>query len=191
MKRTNLGFTLVEIMVAVSVVGFLLSIIILGLRLIKEKNNITQAVASADVFIKAVELYNDQMGFYPPEVNRGFDPGLLQPLPWNPEDGRTVNHSCAHCPSDWQTIVQEKWDGPYLGRWPSFTPWGGKYDYNYWASGATRYGCPVPPGVYIGIQRDRNDQNPITVTAEQEMVNKGLDFDDCINGEAQVILFLL
>lgn len=87
--------------------------------------------------------------------------------------------------------MQQLWSGPYLASWPRFTPWNGKFDYNYWPTGTVRYGCTISPGVYIGIQRDYADANPITQSAEQMMIDQRLDQDGCVNGEAQIVLFRL
>ena len=73
------------------------------------------------------------MGFYPPDVNRGWDPGLSSTTPSNPDNHGTSGADCSHCPEDWEDIVAAQWQGPYIKNWPQLTPWGGKYDYNYWA----------------------------------------------------------
>ena len=189
--RPLTGFTLVELLVVVSVVSLLSSVVLASLNSAREKGRVAQAASNADAFRRAVELYNDRMGFYPPDVGRGWDPGFLKPLPWNPDTGATSIPSCGHCPSGWDAIAAQRWDGPYIGSWPHSTPWGGKYDYNYWESGAGRYGCTVPAGVYIGIQRDYADVNPIPPAGEQAMLDSRIDADGCLNGEAQVILFRL
>jgi prepilin-type N-terminal cleavage/methylation domain-containing protein len=189
--RSNSGFTLIELLVVISIIGLLSSVVFASLQSAREKGKVAQALSNADALKKATELYNDQMGFYPPDLGRGWDPGFLKPLPWNPDTGATAIPSCGHCPPNWDQIVLERWDGPYLASWPKFTPWGGKYDYNYWPSGSIRYGCSVSPGVYQGIQRDYADLNPISALAEQLMIDQGNDLDNCLNGEAQVIMFRL
>ncbi|PIS22574.1 hypothetical protein COT50_01165, partial [candidate division WWE3 bacterium CG08_land_8_20_14_0_20_41_10] len=64
-------------------------------------------------------------------------------------------------------------------------------DYNYWPVGANRYGCTISPGVYIGVQGDYTDQNTIPASAEQDMIDKNLDSDNCLNGESQMLLIKL
>jgi len=189
--RKEKGFTLVELLVVIGIVGLLSSIILLNLRDAREKSRVASAGGTARNLRLASELYYADMGFYPPDVNRGWDPGFMQPLPYNPDTGDHTLPSCDHCPADWDTIVQAKWSGPYLGFWPQFTPWGGKYDYNYWSTATTRYGCIVPAGIYVGVQGDYNNQHTIPVYAEQLMVNQGYDTDGCINGESQMILIKL
>lgn len=185
------AFTLIELLVVIAIIGLLASIIFISINSAREKGKAAEAVSTADAFRKAVELYNYQIGFYPPDTNRGWDPGFMKSLPWNPDTGATAIQDCPHCPSDWQTQAQTKWDGPYLSSWPNFTPWGGKYDYNYWPLRSERYGCSVPSGIYIGIQRDYSDNNQISQKAEQWMLDNKIDADNCLNGEAQLILFSL
>ena len=189
-KRTP-GFTLIELLVVISIISLLSSIVLVSVNSAREKGRVAQAISNADAMRQAVELYNDQMGFYPPDTGRGWDPGLTKALPWNPDTGATTIPACGQCPTGWDTIVQQRWNGSYLASWPTLTPWNGKYDYNYWPDGASRYGCNVPPGVYIGIQRDYADVNPISAAAEQLMLDQHMDADGCLNGEAQILLFRL
>lgn len=190
-ENTRPGFTLIELLVVISIISLLSSIVLATLNSAREKGKFAQAVADAAAFKTAIEFYNDQMGFYPPDLGRGWDPGLMKPLPWNPDTGATTIPACAWCPAGWDTIAQQRWDGPYLRSWPGPTPWGGTYDYNYWPTGSTRYGCTIPPGVYIGVQRDYADVKPISAQAEQLMLDQRIDGDGCLNGEAQIMLFRL
>ena len=197
----NMGFTLIELLVVIAIIGSLAAMVLVSLRSAREAAVVVQAGAIQREMTVAVELYFDQMGFYPPDVNRGWDPGLVRTLPWNADEEAgepptgayaSPGTDCSHCPSDWETIVQERWNGPYIPAWPRFTPWRGKYDYNYWGSEATRAGgCVVPPGIYIGVQGDYAGANNIPSSAEVEMVGKGFDYDGCINGEAQLLLWRL
>jgi hypothetical protein len=49
----------------------------------------------------------------------------------------------------------------------------------------------VAPGIYIGIQRDYEDKNPISEKAEKMILNQNLDGDGCLNGESQLPLYKL
>jgi len=151
-QKKQKGFTLIELLVVIAIIGLLSSIVLVSLKNVKEKGKTAQAGSVARMLVLATEFYYDDMGFYPPDVLRGWDPGFMQPLPYNPDTGASDIPACSHCPPNWNDIVQVKWNGPYLNVWPQFTPWGGKYDYNYWGSGATRYGCMFLQEFMLGFK---------------------------------------
>jgi general secretion pathway protein G len=189
--KNKKGFTLIEILVVVSIIGLLASIILVSVGSAREKGKVANAGNTAKNLTLALELYYSDMGFYPPDVSRGWDPGFQQPLPYNPDTGQSDTPVCSYCPSNWADIVQEKWNGPYIQIWPQLTPWKGKYDYNYWSIETVRYGCSIMPGIYIGIQGDYNNENIIPSYAEQAMIDQDYDADNCINGESQILLYPL
>ncbi|MBI4086535.1 type II secretion system protein [Candidatus Kaiserbacteria bacterium] len=191
------GFTLIELLVVIAIIGLLASVVMASLNSARDKGRIAASVQTQRQMERALALYYDDMGFYPPDVGRGWDPGLAKALPYNPDAGVDCNltpgscGACAHCPSDWVAQAQARWRGPYLSVWPGATPWGGEYDYNYWGTGAGRYGCTVPAGMYIGVQGDYSNANTIPAASEQQMLNQGLDSDGCLDGESQMLLLKL
>ena len=196
-SKSLTGFTLVELLIVVAIISILGAIILLAVRSSRQSSAVSMAGYTQGQVALAVSLYASRMGFYPPDVNRGWDPGLARSLPWNadteagspppsPYDSPGINDD--HLPANWQDTVQAKWDGPYLPVWPRFTPWNGKYDYNYWGSGTTRYGCNIPSGVYLGVQGNYVNNNTIPASSEVEMTARGFDADNCINGESQLTL---
>lgn len=192
-QRNQTGFTLIELLVVIAILGIIASIVLVALNGTRDKAKSATAVSNQRQLQKAVELYNLDMGFYPPDVNRGWDPGLFKRLPYNLDLGTNCETNpadcpvCNNCPSDWIDQVKAKWKGPYI-QWPQTAPWGGKYDYNNWSATTTRYGCTVPPGIYIGTQRNYDDSNPLPQKEELWMLSQGLDGDNCLNGESQMIL---
>lgn len=196
MGKNNRGaFTLFELLIVLGIISILSAITVLFISpSILNKVRASTAANDQSQLQGAAVLYRTHIRFYPPDVGRGWDPGLAKPLPYNPDTGEdcAVNPgqcpSCPNCPSDWKTRVQDNWQG-YLSTWPRNTPWNGKYDYNNWPSGAIRSGnCNIPPGIYIGVQGDYNNQNTIPASAEQLMLDRGLDSDGCLNGESQMLL---
>lgn len=64
---TSAGFTLVELLVVVSIIAFLSSIVLATLNTAREKAKATAFRAEVDSFIKALELYKSDNGSYPGE----------------------------------------------------------------------------------------------------------------------------
>ncbi len=182
------SFTLIELLVVIAIIGLLATIVLVSMNNAKEKGRVVGAGSTAKNLALAVEFYYNDMGFYPPDVSRGWDPGLAHSLPYDYVTGESYIVPCDHCPSNWTTIINQNWSGPYTNNWPDTTPWGGEYDYNYWPLGATRYGCTIPPGIYVGVQGNLSNGNTIPIYAEQLMINQGFDADQCINGESQIVL---
>ncbi len=180
------GFTLVELLVVLMIIGILLAIAVPSYLTFREKAKANTAMTTAEAIRKAAARYALDVGFYPPDVGRGWDPGLAQPLPVNPDTGATDVPVCPQCPANWVQIVQQRWKGPYLTKWPKLTPWGGKYDYNYWPDGAARYGVSVPPGLYVGLQRDYAENSAVSRAGEEFLLQQKLDFDGSVNGESQL-----
>jgi prepilin-type N-terminal cleavage/methylation domain-containing protein len=182
------GFTLIELLVVIAIIGVLVSLLLVNLNRSRESAKIAQAVSNQVQLGLALQLYFNDMNFFPPDVNRGYDPGFAQPLPTNPDTGDVVTPACDHCPADWVAQVQVKWKGPYMVSFPRRTPWDGKYDYNYWSVPTVRNGCVVPPGIYFGVQGDYAGNHTIPVESETKMVAEKYDADGCVNGEAELLM---
>ncbi|MCA9397321.1 type II secretion system protein [candidate division WWE3 bacterium] len=190
-KISNKGFTLIELLVVMVVTFASLTATWISIRYALDKGNVAEAIAYAKLIADSSDLYLTDMDFYPPDVNRGCDPGFVQKDPTKEPGGwdcETKAYVPAYHPSDWQNIVDERWLGPYLKVWNTQTPWGGKYDYNFWPDGAVRNGECLAPGVYIGVQGDYDGNNEIPAHAEERMIELGVDEDLKINGEAQLFI---
>ena len=147
-KNKREAFTLVELLIVVGIIGILSAITVLVINpSILDKVRVSTAASDQRQLQSAAVLYRTQIGFYPPDTNRGWDPGFARALPYNldPEDEGdcATTPSCPglsqqplpNWPPDWETLktrVQNNWQGPYIINWPRNTPWNGKYDYNYW-----------------------------------------------------------
>lgn len=104
-QRTDRGFTLLELLVVVLIIGMLTGIV--GPRLMGQigRSEVTTAKAQIDALDKAVEAYRLDMGSYPPN-----------------EAGLSV--LVAVPPG-----AESRWRGPYLKGTVPADPWGSAYQY--------------------------------------------------------------
>lgn len=66
MKTDNTkGFTLIELMVVISIISFLSSIVLVAIKDVREKAFLNKAVVEMKSLQNAVELYKNQFGSYP------------------------------------------------------------------------------------------------------------------------------
>lgn len=176
--KNNRGFTLVELLVVIAIIGILAAIIAPNAFKSVEKAKVAKVKADAKALRAAALAYYADMGFFPPDVNRGIDPGLVTKV----TSGLT---------SEQQTILNQNWKGPYIDRWPDKTPWGGEYDWNLWPTNQNRGGHTVQAGLYVGIASSAigSSNGKIPVEAEKLLFNDGFDADgDIDNGEVQLLL---
>lgn len=209
-KNKTGGFTLIELLVVIAIIGLLSSIILTSVVSAREKARRAVALTQIKQLQKAMEAYVTDTGYYPPDVNRGWDPGLTKALPYDTSGSTNdCNTSTANCtcgnylpctgtypsgmPSTWISDIQKSWRGPYISKWPTNTPWGGLYDYNYWSVATARGTCGIinpyltPQGIYLGLESGSGFT--VDSSVEQKLFNEGIDNDGCAtNGEAQLLL---
>ncbi len=65
-KNTRRGFTLIEILVVIAIIGILSSVVLASLATSRAKARDAKRVADIDEVRKALELYYDSNGAYPP-----------------------------------------------------------------------------------------------------------------------------
>ena len=116
------AFTLIELMVVVSIIGVLAAILVPGVAKLVDKARVSKTSADLIIIRDAENTYMADVGSYPPcvwEFGRawGADVGLLD------RGNVTGNHVAA-------------WNGPYVRDWPQRTAWGG----------AAASGCGTPQG---------------------------------------------
>ncbi len=92
----------------------------------------------------AANRFEQDMGYYPPDVHRGVDPGLIEKYGW-----RGGGHS-----SKWDQVDLSNWSGPYLENWKSGwkrNPFGGLYDWDNYEEGYSHMGINGP-AVYLTLK---------------------------------------
>lgn len=174
------GFTLIELVVVMAIIGILLSGAFFVYIRIIERSRINQAVSDVQKIARAVEEYHTDMGFYPPDTTSS-DPGFIR--------YRSVGCNSTTCPRGYNpstpaTPPPSAYNGPYLDipSWPIETPWGGAYDYDYWtdsvanaARGTAWGGCNgMQGGIYITIRAAT-----LPAQTEQYFQRQGHDNDSC------------
>lgn len=66
--RNNRGFTLIELMIVVAIVGILAAIAIPSYNTFVDKAKLTTAIAALDVVRKELAAYNSEKGRYPASI---------------------------------------------------------------------------------------------------------------------------
>jgi prepilin-type N-terminal cleavage/methylation domain-containing protein len=103
-KQKTYGFTLVELLVVISIIALLSSIVLASLNSAREKARIARSVAQVRELIKVVALYYDDTGQYPSDCrlacNAANDPFL-------------------------NSLGVSGWKGPYFTVYNLTHPWGG------------------------------------------------------------------
>lgn len=108
-RRTN-GFTLLELMVVVVIIGLLAALVVPRYFGTVEKSKLTIAKAQMDALEKAIEAYRLDVGVLPTS-QQGLSALLVQPA------------------------AASKWRGPYLKKGVPLDPWGNAYIYKLSDSG--------------------------------------------------------
>jgi prepilin-type N-terminal cleavage/methylation domain-containing protein len=98
------GFTLVELLIVIAVMGILSSIVFSSVKDGREKAYLSSAKASLKNIYEAIELYiDDNNGYYPPDTNRDIPPGLEQYL---------ANNAWPKAPWPGSLFDWDNWDDP-------------------------------------------------------------------------------
>ncbi len=143
MRRKPDGFTLIELLVVIAIIGILAAIIAPNAFNAIEKARIAEAISDLKAIKTAALSYYSDVGFFPPDVQAGIDPGFMQPLPAEEDSGTW--HNAGLDRDQAVPVIEEKWDGPYLEKWKVYHPWKkyataqnddrcGKYDYENWTN---------------------------------------------------------
>ena len=124
-RRATLGFTLLELLVVVAIIGLLSAYV--GPRVLSHLGRSETAVAKAqvDAFAKALDTYRLDIGRYP-TTEQGLNALVVAPA------------------------AETRWRGPYLGKAVPNDPWGRAYVYRAPGTGKdfdlVSYGKDGSPG---------------------------------------------
>ncbi len=153
------GFTLIEILVVVAIIGLLSAVVMASLNAARERANIAKAKAEADQIMKAAELVLDEYGYYPND-----------------------SHGTIVCPKD---IIINQTTSKTWGDFVNICndPWGHPYEWdNQCQGGATR----KPHAPYDPTCTSFSETNPgpvgLTILGK-DGVNNGCTGDDICTGQ--------
>ncbi|MCL5780015.1 MAG: prepilin-type N-terminal cleavage/methylation domain-containing protein [Firmicutes bacterium] len=111
--KNQKGFTLVELLVVIAIIGILAAVIAPNAFKAIKKGKVAAAEADYKAIKAAALNFYTDLGKWSDSKTDGTDPGFVS----NP-------FSSTNSSNDYKN-----WNGPYLERWPSKNPWGGKYYY--------------------------------------------------------------
>ncbi|MCZ7587218.1 MAG: type II secretion system GspH family protein [Deltaproteobacteria bacterium] len=133
-RRSRMGFSILDIMIALAIVGILASVYNFTMKWSRERAMVALFMADArQVKVAATRFFQDT-GFFPPDVSRDVDPGLIAVDGW-----KNGGHS-----AKWDDLDLTDWRGPYLENWSAWkrNPWGGSYDWDNYEEGYSSQGIP-------------------------------------------------
>ena len=117
MNRLKSGFTMVELLIVISIIGILALIAIPNLQKLRSRSKAGVFITHLKAYENALFMYCQDTGHYPPETDAGNDPGFLT----------NVNSDA-------------KWRGPYMKKSqfnPQNTSIGGVWDWDNFENNAS------------------------------------------------------
>ena len=134
------GFSILELVIALAITAGLTATVAVTTKNLRERGFLAALYVDARTIKQAAVRFEGDCGFFPPDVGRGVDPGLVTEFGW-----QNGNHS-----STWEEVECDTWRGPYLKEWPE-SPWGGLYDWDNFPSQYSAWGIPGG-GVYLTLK---------------------------------------
>ena len=143
-KILEKGFTLMEVLIVVAIIGILASIVLLNVNIAREKAKISKAKADERSIINAIILFESDTGEWPGHKETWeIQPGAA--------DNEICDDGCAIKFSDPEAgLVQtdglySNWQGPYIGESQLIDSWGNEYFFD------TDYDIDSAPGLQYGV----------------------------------------
>src|SRR3989344_1099535 len=104
LKNNKKGFTLIEVLVVVSIVGLLASVVLVGLGGFRARGRDTRRLADLKSIQNGLELFYTKNNSYPADLQDLIDPSLgINKLPKDPTAG--VDYSYTSCDSSQSYVL--------------------------------------------------------------------------------------
>jgi len=100
MKKQSLGFTLIEVLIVISIIGILSSLTLLGLGTFRASGRDVRRVTDLRQISNALELYYAKIGAYPSTASGLNDlkvQGIIDSVPADPVNSGSNIYSYANC----------------------------------------------------------------------------------------------
>lgn len=158
-KFRQKGFTLIELLVVIAIIGLLSTIVLVSINSVREKAKYTRVKADIDQIVKAMKMYEMDIGELPP---RGDScPACCYP----------------DCQGSWDAVINvllnndgAGWNGPYLQKTIHKDPWGNHF---YYDDNACNSNCG---NSYLGSAgsdgvKGTGDDYKVIPTTHKEVIN--------------------
>ena len=159
MRRSTSGFTIVELLIVIVVIGILAAITVVSYGTVQAKARDNVRYTDAKIIIKALEMYKVDKGTYPPTSATGASSCA----------GHTNGYS-------YSTATDGTWlkplvDDGYLKRAPISPVNNCTSYYRYLHPGATSYNCPARTSSYYVIEFVGTDATFLPADASHTLVS--------------------
>jgi len=158
LKNKRKGFTLVELMIVVVIIGVLAAMAIGRFQSARERVDIAQAKLWVNRIAKAVETLGAETGEWPAHTPAGYI------CYWGNNEVWDLNSGRAGIVRDDDDEPFAEWAGPYMESVP-LDPWGNKYfiDTDYYPLGTHKWVAAIGSFGPNGIGRNVYDDDNIYV----------------------------
>lgn len=129
MRKKYLGFTIVEIMVVISIIGILATLVTINIVGAKKRSNYTKILTDMDSIADAIKLYREETGAWPVDQNRNTlptEPTFAQYLPSWPKS------PCSSIVYDYENQPQPGPGNLYVGITMKYYPSDGRLFSSSW-----------------------------------------------------------
>ncbi len=152
-RKREMGFSLIELVIVVSVLAILAAVVTPQINKLVTKSKVSRLETELKTIKNALNSIYADVGFIPKDVSKNTDPGLM---------------SSSKVPK----AYRDKWEGPYLDRWPTEHPWGGSYDYNYGKKNGFNYDGTSSNEVWITISDSLTKDTLVRIDDELDDGNR-------------------